>query len=496
MLVADDRRTASPRGVAPALVAVVALAAALRLPTLDVQSFWLDEAVTADLMHRSFGGLWSAIWHGESTPPLYYVVAWGWAKLFGAGEVGLRSLSAVLGIATVPIAAAIGERLGGRRAALAAAALVAANPLLAWYSQEARAYALLIPLAALSVLLVLRALERPTPARMAAWGVVAALALATHYFALYLVAGEVVWLLWATRGRPRPALAAALAPPLAAAAALAPLALHQRGNDTASFIRGSALGTRAAQVPKQWLVGYDAPHEAALAVLAGVLVAVGVAGLVAVLRAGGRREVAGVLAVVLAAVGLPLALAIGGEDELLTRNVVGALAPALCLVAVGFAALRARTAATVAAVVLCLAWATLIVDVARDPALQRDDWRGAVAALGPAPGARAVVASPGSGRIPVTFYLRRAALMPASGGAVGEIDLLALASRAPGAPPRPPRPAQVAPPAPGFVLVSRRDAPTFTVLRFRAPQPVAVTPDALAPHTLDGGPPVVLLQRP
>ena len=33
----------------------------------------------------------------ETTPPLYFVVAWLWAKLFGAGEIGLRSLSAALG---------------------------------------------------------------------------------------------------------------------------------------------------------------------------------------------------------------------------------------------------------------------------------------------------------------------------------------------------------------------------------------------------------------
>ena len=40
----------------------------------------------------------------ESNPPLYYVLAWGWAKAFGTGEVGLRSLSALFGAATVPVA--------------------------------------------------------------------------------------------------------------------------------------------------------------------------------------------------------------------------------------------------------------------------------------------------------------------------------------------------------------------------------------------------------
>ena len=40
----------------------------------------------------------------ESTPPLYYALAWLWAKLFGDGEVGLRSLSAIVGTLTVPLA--------------------------------------------------------------------------------------------------------------------------------------------------------------------------------------------------------------------------------------------------------------------------------------------------------------------------------------------------------------------------------------------------------
>ena len=38
----------------------------------------------------------------EGNPPLYYVLAWLWAKVFGTGEVGLRSLSAVCGTAICP----------------------------------------------------------------------------------------------------------------------------------------------------------------------------------------------------------------------------------------------------------------------------------------------------------------------------------------------------------------------------------------------------------
>jgi uncharacterized membrane protein len=65
--------------------------AALRFATLDVQSLWYDEAVTAQLLRMDLSGLLHAIGDSESSPPLYYVLAWLWTHVFGTGEVGLRS---------------------------------------------------------------------------------------------------------------------------------------------------------------------------------------------------------------------------------------------------------------------------------------------------------------------------------------------------------------------------------------------------------------------
>jgi hypothetical protein len=55
--------------------------------------------------------------------------------------------------------------------------------LLVWSSQEARSYALLAFLSALSVLAFGYALRRPTPRAFTSWAVVACFALLTHYFA-------------------------------------------------------------------------------------------------------------------------------------------------------------------------------------------------------------------------------------------------------------------------------------------------------------------------
>ena len=86
--------------------------------------------------------------------------------MLGTGEVALRLPSALAGIATVPVAWAIGRELAGRRAAaIACAALVAVNPLFVWYSQEARAYGLFVFTAALAMLCFLRAEREPTRGR-------------------------------------------------------------------------------------------------------------------------------------------------------------------------------------------------------------------------------------------------------------------------------------------------------------------------------------------
>ena len=126
------------------VVALTVLGATVRFATLDAQSFWLDELATASLLDRGFGQMLDGIRETEATPYLYYVLAWPWARVFGLGEVGLRSLSAVFGTLAVPVSYAAGAALCSRRVGVVAAALVAVSPFLVWYSQEARSYSLLV----------------------------------------------------------------------------------------------------------------------------------------------------------------------------------------------------------------------------------------------------------------------------------------------------------------------------------------------------------------
>src|SRR4051794_28459043 len=107
----------------------------MRVWHLGTQSLWADECLTA-VSVRSLGDVVENLRQVEVLPPLYFIVEWGWAHIFGFGEVGLRSLSAVAGTATIPLAFLAVREVASRRAALLTATFVAINPMLVWFSQE------------------------------------------------------------------------------------------------------------------------------------------------------------------------------------------------------------------------------------------------------------------------------------------------------------------------------------------------------------------------
>ena len=172
------------------LALLIVLAAALRFWRLRHQGFWFDEANTSQEVHFRPGPMLTLLKHYESTPPFYYAVAWVWARIFGFGEAGLRSLSAVCGVLVVPVSYAFGSKLFSRRAGLVAAALTTTSPLLIWYSQEARAYELVVLLAGVSMLAFVYADEAPSPVALTVWVISSALAIATEYYAALVVVPE------------------------------------------------------------------------------------------------------------------------------------------------------------------------------------------------------------------------------------------------------------------------------------------------------------------
>jgi len=391
------------------------LATGLRFATLGLQAYHHDEIVTASRVLRAdFWHAMEAVGFSESAPPLYYALAWFWTQVTGTGEFGLRSFSALAGVATVPIAYLIGAELRDRRAGIAAAALVAVNPMLLWYSQEARGYALLALLTSLSLLYFVRALDRPEAdlggierpdgsknsgaspgARRASvlWGVFSGLALATHYFALFPVLAEAIWLL---RRRGREALLG-LSVVVGFAVLLAPLAIHQTLQNHAEWIGNHSLGHRLWEIGVVFTVGEigdiiarpERPLLALLpaAALIALLVTLAAQGQRRDLRAGGR-----VLGIAAATVAIPLAIALlaPSKDYVLARNLLPALVP--LLVAAGIAAtLPVRRTGAVLASVLFVYSLGFCLAASISPGLQRPDWEVVAAKLGEPEAPRAMV---------------------------------------------------------------------------------------------------------
>jgi 4-amino-4-deoxy-L-arabinose transferase-like glycosyltransferase len=355
------------------LAAVIAAGALLRLATVGVQHFWLDEAVTAGLMRLDLDDMVGTMGTTESTPPLYYLIARGWAAVFGTGEVGLRMLSALLGTLTIAVAYGIGATLASRRAGLVAAALTAVSPALVWYSQEARAYSLAVLLAALSLLFAARAVTHGSARDVGWWALASALALLTHYFAGFLVAAEAVWLLVAHPNRRAAAIGTgAIA---VCAAAVLPLALHQSGQGNLDFIGDVSLGSRLVDTAQLFLAGPTGERlDAAFAAIAAAAAFTLAVAVFALARAGAADRRAAVVLLALAAGGavVPVLLAALGADYLLPRNLLVLWLPLTAAVAIGIAVSGNRRLGVAAVAVSAVGSLCVLVAVSLDPALQRE----------------------------------------------------------------------------------------------------------------------------
>lgn len=477
------------------VAAAVVVGTALRLWGLGAQSLWYDEWLTAVAAHGSAPDLLRYVTNQAGIPPSYFAFMWGWARVFGHGEAALRSVSVLAGVATIPVAYAAARELGRRRAvARAAAVLVAVNPMLVWYSQEARPYSLVALLGALSLWALARLLNQGRPRDLGLWALVAAVTVAVHYFAVFLVVVEAAVVVavrrpqWRDRSDRR-ALAAACWPAAVVLALLAPFAVRQfsrRGNH--SWITGFPLADRLGDAGRSALVGPSYP-DGRLWMVAAAVAALAVALLVVRGERDERRGAAVTGGLSLASVAVALAAAAVGVDVIVARYLVVSLVPLVVTVAVGLGAARApRGIGAAALAVLCGISLVTVVAVGRDPHLQRADW-GAVAAAhdaaGGGAGARLLVLSTHDTLAgPLRWYLEGGRpLEPGEAVVVDQVDVvyarpatepcnpfvgLACSLLWLGAPPPEPLPD-------GLALDERVELDQFFVDRYRADEPVTVT---------------------
>lgn len=172
-----------------AIAAGVALFLLLRLHALPPHE---DETLAFFISHGSLGDVLETVLGERGGAPLHYLLAY-LAGLVEPGLTSLRLISVAFAVASIPLVAALVARLAGRTTALAAALLTAASWTFLYHGIYARMYSLFLFASTLSLLLLLRALERSTRGRWAAWAAATLALLATQPYAALVLAAQVVF---------------------------------------------------------------------------------------------------------------------------------------------------------------------------------------------------------------------------------------------------------------------------------------------------------------
>jgi uncharacterized membrane protein len=183
----------------------------MRMDQLGDRTLWFDEAYSCRMIEYPVSSIVNLVRY-DTAPAGYYLVLKVWGGVFGHSVVSLRGMSVVSGLLAIigmylfvralyvggEGASAWGTLTPqeGRRAALLTAALVALSVWQIRYGWEARFYALGTALLAFSSWALVHALRGATPLRW--WLLYSGLTLLflyTHYFALFSVAAQVLFIL-------------------------------------------------------------------------------------------------------------------------------------------------------------------------------------------------------------------------------------------------------------------------------------------------------------
>lgn len=112
----------------------------IRLIALN-QSLWLDEAISARVvMSYSYLEIVSKFSPYDFHPPLYYLFLKFWTNIFGYKEISLRFPSVIFSLLTAYLIYQIGKNIFNQKTGFWSAVFFLFNPLVVYYSQEARGY--------------------------------------------------------------------------------------------------------------------------------------------------------------------------------------------------------------------------------------------------------------------------------------------------------------------------------------------------------------------
>jgi hypothetical protein len=163
-----------------------------------------DEALALFVGRGSLGHVLHTVVTERGGAPLHFAFAWLVVHL-GGGLTGLRLVSLLFAVASVPLIELLGARLADRAVGVVAAALASGSWVLMFHGIYGRMYSLFLFTSLLSFLALLSALDHGGRGRFALWGLALLLMLASHPYAALVVAAQGLFVVL-RRKRLRPAL--------------------------------------------------------------------------------------------------------------------------------------------------------------------------------------------------------------------------------------------------------------------------------------------------
>lgn len=173
---------------------IIIISCFISVETLVTQSIRLDEAQSIWIATKSV----NAILYFDAQDvlvPLYEVLLHFWLQIFGASIAAARSLSFLFFLLTLPFLYLLGKEAGDKRAAIIMTTLFSLSPFIVWYSSEARMYTLFAFITTLNHIFFLRYVNSLGKHGKFGYIVTTIAGLYTHYFFIFLLFTQVVFLL-------------------------------------------------------------------------------------------------------------------------------------------------------------------------------------------------------------------------------------------------------------------------------------------------------------
>jgi hypothetical protein len=193
-----ESRLSAGRYFFAAAVAVLLLAAATRIINAGGWPVWTDEGASLYLSgDPRISEIFDRLTENHH-PPLYFAALGRWRLIVGQERIALRLLTILSGVLATAVVYRLGADEFNKPAALYAALIFALADITIHYAQQIRHYGWLVLAVALTSLLFLRCLRKPSRSNLIAYALSIAFMLYTHYLGVVFLGlqglfGLILW---------------------------------------------------------------------------------------------------------------------------------------------------------------------------------------------------------------------------------------------------------------------------------------------------------------